>query len=219
MATGTWGFSPSNLRSVTSTQILAIAAAAWALIGVTASIVMGRRGHNSFTWLLLGAVLGPLAVPLGVRAVRDERRDPRVKARPLREGAPGSGTVDVLVGIDGSVQSAAALRAGLDLFSERIGRLTLASVIDYDSAISGRPWDTEQLATEKLERSAASVNAVQPATVLLVGYPASALMRHAVEEGYEVLVIGRRGHGASKALLGSTAMRLSQEAGIPVLIV
>lgn len=59
---------------------------------------------------------------------------------------------------------------------------------------------------------------LQPATVLLVGYPATALMRHAVEED-EVLVVGRRGHGASKALLGSTAMRLSQEAGIPVLIV
>jgi nucleotide-binding universal stress UspA family protein len=39
----------------------------------------------------------------------------------------------------------------------------------------------------------------------------------AVEEGYDVLVAGRRGHDASKALLGSTAMRLAR-AGIPVVV-
>jgi len=204
---------------VTSTQKLVIIATLWVLIGMTASVVMGRRGHSSFSWLLLGALLGPLVVPIGLSAVRAEKRDPRVHARPLGEGTSGSGTVDVLVGIDGSVQAAAALRAAVDLFSDRIGRLTLAGVIDYDSAISSRPWDTEQVATEELERSAASVDILRPATVLLVGYPPTALMRHAIEEGYEVLVVGRRGHGASKTLLGSTAMRLGHEAGVPVLIV
>lgn len=199
--------------------MLLLIAGIWALIGVTASIVMGRRGHNWFTWLLLGALLGPLVVPLGLQTVRAERRDPRVKDRLLREGSPGPGTVDILVGIDGSVQSAAALRAALDLFAERISRLTLAGVIDYDSAISSRPWDTEQLATEQLERSAATVDVVQPSTVLLVGIPAAALVKHAVAEGYGLLVVGRRGHGATKALLGSTAMRLAHEAGIPILVV
>lgn len=204
---------------MTSTQLLVIAAAIWTLIGVTASFVMGRRGHNPFTWLLLGAILGPIVVPLALRSVRAERRDPRARVRPLREGATGSGTVDVLVGIDGSVQSSAALRAALDLFADRIGRLTLAGVIDFDSAISGRPWETERLATEELERSAASVRFMEAGTVLLVGHPATALMKYAVEEGYEVLVVGRRGHGGSKALLGSTAMRLAHGAGIPVVIV
>lgn len=196
-----------------------IIAGSWALVGVAASIVMGRRGHSPFTWLLLGAILGPLAIPLALLALRDERRDPRVKARPLREGTLGSGTVDVLVGIDGSVQSSAALRAATDLFAERIGRLTLAGVIDYDIAISGRTWDTERLATETLERSAASVGVMGVGTVLLVGQPAAALMTHAVEGGYDVLLVGRRGHGASKALLGSTAMRLVNTAEIPVLVV
>jgi len=204
---------------VTATQKLVIIAALWVSIGVTASIVMGRRGHSSFTWLLQGALLGPLVVPIGISAVRAERRDPRAHARPMDEGTAGSGTVDVLVGIDGSLQSAAALRAALDLFADRIGRLTLASVIDYDSAISSRPWDTERLAVEELNRLAASVEVPRPATVVLVGKPSAALAKHAVEEGYELLVVGRRGHGASKALLGSTATRLGHGTDVPVLVV
>lgn len=66
---------------------------------------------------------------------------------------------------------------------------------------------------------AAAVGAIAPGTVLLVGQSREALMRHAAEEGYEVLVVGRRGHGASNVLLGSTATRLAEGTGIPVLIV
>ena len=203
---------------MTTTQLLVIIVVLWALIGVTAAIVMGRRGHNPFTWLLVAVFLGPLTIPPALAILR-AHQDPRARARSLREGTPGPGSVDVLVGVDGSVESSAALRAALGLFADRIGRLTLAGVIDYDSAISGRPWDTEKLATEELERSAASVRLIEPGAVLLVGHPATALMKHAVEEGYEVLVVGRRGHGASKALLGSTAMRLAHGAGIPVVVV
>ena len=126
------------------------------MIGVTASLVMDRRGHSSFTWLLLGAVLGPLVIPIGMSTIRAESRHPRAQARLTEEGEQGPGTVDVLVGIDGSVQSAAALRAALDLFADRIARLTLAGVIDNNSAISGRPWDTERLAVDELKRMAAT---------------------------------------------------------------
>ncbi len=204
---------------MTTTQTLGIIAALWVLIGVTASIVMGRRGHSSFTWLLLGALLGPLVIPLGLSAVRAERRDPGTRSRILREGTARTGTVDLLVGIDGSVQSAAALRAVLSLFADRIGRLTLASVIDYDSAISSRPWDSERLAAEQLGSLAATVEGARPTTMVLVGQPSAALAKHAAEDGYELIVVGRRGHGASKALIGSTAMRLGHGDGAPVLIV
>ena len=203
---------------MTTTQLLLIIAFFWALTGATVSVVMGRRGHSSFTWLLVAIFLGPLAIPPAIAVLR-AHQDPRARARSLHEGTPGTGSVDVLVGVDGSAESSAALRAAQGLFGDRIGRLTLAGVIDYDSAISGRPWDTERLATEELERSAASVGLIEPGTVLLVGHPATALMKHAVEEGYEVLVVGRRGHGASKALLGSTAVRLAHGAGIPVVVV
>lgn len=204
---------------VTTTRFFLIITALWVVIGVTASLVMGRRGHSSFTWLLLGAVLGPLVIPIGMSAVRAESRHPRAQARLMAEGEQGPGTVDVLVGIDGSMQSAAALRAALDLLADRIGRLTLAGVIDYDSAISGRPWDTERLAIDELGRLAAMVEGPRPSTAVLVGDPAAALAKHAAEDGYELLVVGRRGQGASKALLGSTAMKLGHGTDVPVLVV
>jgi nucleotide-binding universal stress UspA family protein len=205
---------------MTPTQIFGIIGALWIVIGVSASIVMGRRGYSPFAWLLLGSILGPLVIPLAVGTIRGAREDPTVLPHPFRESVGGAGTVDLLVGIDGSVHSEDALRAALALFGNRIGRLTLADVIDYDSAMSGRfPRDTERLAIEGLEGLAASVGAIAPDTVLLVGQPAEALIEHAAEDGYEVLVVGRRGHGASNVLLGSTATRLAEGAGIPVLVV
>jgi nucleotide-binding universal stress UspA family protein len=204
---------------MTPTQMLGIAGILWGAIGVAAALVMGRRGHSAFTWLLIGAILGPLVIPIAVGNVRTASRDPRARSRPLREGVVASGTVDVLAGIDGSTEAEAALRAALKLFGNGIARLTLAGVLDYDSAISGRPWGTEQLAVEALEGSAAEAGSHNPGTVLLAGQPAEALMKQAAEEGYEVLVVGRRGHGASKSLLGSTATRLAQGAETPVLIV
>jgi nucleotide-binding universal stress UspA family protein len=207
---------------MTPTQILGTIGALWIVIGVSASIVMGRRGYSPFAWLLLGAILGPLVIPLAVGTVRAAREDPRVLPHSFRESVGGAGTVNLLVGIDGSTHSEGALRAALALLGNRIGRLTLATVIDYNSnsAMSGRlPRDTERLAIEGLEGSAAAIGAIAPDTVLLVGQPAEALMEHAAEDGYEVLVVGRRGHGASNVLLGSTAMRLVEAAGIPVLVV
>ena len=69
------------------------------------------------------------------------------------------------------------------------------------------------------ERAASSVKAQQPSTVVLTGRPADALTRYAADEGYEVISIGRRGRGASKAVMGSTASRLANGADVPVLVV
>jgi nucleotide-binding universal stress UspA family protein len=204
---------------MTATQNLFVIAAIWASIGIVASIVMGRRGHSAYTWLLLGAVLGPIVIPLSIPAIRSERRDGRAAPRTLRTGVSAGGPVDVLVGIDGSDRADEALRVAVRLFGDHIGRLTLAGVIDYDSAITGRPWQTEDVATKRLDQAAGSVDGVDASTVLLAGQPAEALEKHAVERGYEVIVVGRRGHGATEALLGSTATRLAHGAGSPVVIV
>ena len=52
-------------------------AGVWVTIGIVLSVVIGRRGHNSFGWLVMGVLLGPLAVVLAVDARRhDERLDP-----------------------------------------------------------------------------------------------------------------------------------------------
>jgi len=198
------------------TTLLLITFVAFVTIGVMASVFMGRRGHNPFAWLLLGAILGPLVIPVIVAAVYEEQMRQR---REVVRGTAGEGSVDVLVGIDGSPEAVAALHAAVDLFAPLIGRLTLAIVEDFDSAGSKTPLDIERKAVETLERAVSSVEAQHPSAIVLTGRPADALMRYAADEGYEVISIGRRGRGASKAVMGSTASRLTRGADVPVLVV
>jgi nucleotide-binding universal stress UspA family protein len=197
-----------------TTEFLLIILAAWLAIGLTLAVVMGRRGHGAFQWFFVGAVLGPLALPLAWTSIRDEGR---ASARSMSVAAPGDGSVDVLVGIDGSEEAANALRTTVQLVGANIGRLMLASVVTFDES-SRQSRQDEERAVALLEAAASSVEDHAPGRVLLSGQPADALMKHAAEEGFGLLAIGRRGRGASKALLGSTADRAAR-GPIPVLIV
>jgi hypothetical protein len=58
----------------------------WLMIGVASGITMGRRGHDAFTWMVLGATLGPLVVPL---ALSTQRRHGSA-ARPVTREWPQS---------------------------------------------------------------------------------------------------------------------------------
>jgi hypothetical protein len=80
--------------------------AVWISIGVVLSIVMGRRGHISMRWAALGATLGPLAVVAALWSSRHEEGEQPLLFAPAM---PLGGRVDVLVGIDGSVECGAAL--------------------------------------------------------------------------------------------------------------
>ena len=55
--------------------------------------------------------------------------------------------------------------------------------------------------------------------MILAGAPADALERYALEEDYEVVVIGCRGKGLSKLVLGSCASTLAGKAKVPVMLV
>ena len=146
-------------------------------------------------------------------------------------GDPGGGPVDVLVGIDGSPESAAATTAVLELLGGRVGRLTLVAVTDLDDSYAGRE-ERVRLQGE-LERQAEAVRAwleeregpvqarqtVVPELKLMAGRPAATLDTIAAEDGYDLLVVGARGAGLSKVLLGSVASRLAARASVPVLVV
>jgi nucleotide-binding universal stress UspA family protein len=126
--------------------------------------------------------------------------------------------VDVLVGIDGSPEAENALRSLIEILGPRLGRLTLAAVVDYDIAVGSRLSDERGRAKDDLVRTA-NATGLGPETVLLSGRPADVLRKYAVEDGYKVIVVGRRGHGASRVLLGSVASELARGDDVPVLIV
>lgn len=199
--------------------VVLVLSVAWVAIGLAVSVVMGRRGHFHASWLVLGVVLGPLSVPLAVAtAQREEAATPRL----LGVGIAGPGPVDVVVGVDGSAESSTALGTVVTLLGERLGRLTLAAVLDFDTAASELEWYERKQAVADLARDADEVTAAtgrRPETELLAGQPAEALQRFATDGGFELLAVGCRGQGLSKRILGSVAAQLASGAAVPVLIV
>ncbi|HEV2927231.1 MAG TPA: universal stress protein [Propionibacteriaceae bacterium] len=202
--------------------------ATFACIGFVLAIVMGRLGRSPFAWGLLGLLLGPIALLLALVEVRNERP---WWTRLVASGDPGSGPVDVLVGIDGSPESAAATTAALELLGDRVGRLTLVAVTDLDDSYAGR--EERGRLREELERQSEAVRAwlrerdatgqarqtVVPELQLMSGPPARTLDTIAADDGYGLLVVGARGAGMSSVLLGSVATSLAARASVPVLVV
>jgi nucleotide-binding universal stress UspA family protein len=192
---------------------LLVGLTAWCAIGIVVSIWMRRRGHALFMWAYLGAVLGPLVVPLALDAIARERSESVTDVGVL---PPEPGKVNVLVGIDGSEESFAAARSVVALLDQRSGRLTLAAVIDFDSADG--PSEARRAAVRHLSDVATDISLDRAEQAILVGVPADALEHASRDGGFDLLVVGRRGRGASRALLGSVAVRLASSADVSVLI-
>jgi len=193
--------------------VIAIAAG-WVAIGLVLSIVMGRRGHDSFGWLVTGTLLGPLAVVLAIDA---RRRAEQLDPANLRKGPPAiasSGPIDVLVGFDGSPESRAAIDTVPTLLDDRLGRLTVATVVPY-----GEVREREHLATKALRSLEGRAVGVECDLELLHGQPAAALSEYAAEGGYSLIAVGTRGAGITKAILGSAATQLAEHSKVPVLLV
>jgi len=211
---------------MSSGLVFVIIGLTWISIGIGLAVYMGRRGHNAFGWGILGAILGPFAVLLAAQAVGDEAN--RVGSVTRDAGIPGRGSIDVLVGVDGSPEAAGAADAAIEILGPSIRRLTLAAVVDFD-----RIGEHERELRRELDRQAdraddaicarraASGPAGLPGrcgTVVLKGRADHALAEEAARDGYDLLVVGARGAGVSKALLGSVASRLAGSGKVPVLI-
>lgn len=196
---------------------------AWPVVGVATAFVLRRRGHDLTSWAVLGVFFGPLTVPIAIQASRVESTvGARILARSATTRDPAADdTVAVLAGHDGSAESEAALQEVLDLLGPRVGKLTIARVVDYEAAgedAGEASLELRRQAEAELREVAQRVAVHRPATVMLGGEPARALSRQALDGGDDLLVVGRRGRGLAKALLGSTSAKLVREAPVPVLV-
>jgi len=188
----------------------------WVSVGPILAVVMARRGHSPAGWGILGTLLGPLALPIAMDA-RGRRRDAGLAV--LTTGSRRSGPVSVLAGIDGSDEAREALRRAVDLLGDRIGRLSLVTVVSYD-ALDDRDMLADEEATAQLWMTAAraSVPGIVPDEYVVPGPPAPALIRLAVEGDYDLVVIGSRGRGMTPRLFGSVAGALAASSPISVLV-
>ena len=186
---------------------------AWFVIGLTLSLVMGRRGHDGFAWLVLGTVLGPIAVVLAFNSAHYEEPATRMVA----EGRGEHRGVAVLVGFDGSLQAESAVERIVALIGPFMGRLTIAAVVPYGPA--GEDVRAARAGLKHALLQVPSYLDVTPSLEILEGHPAVALEALAVREGYDIIAIGTRGSGLSNRVVGSTAARLARATKVPVLLV
>lgn len=188
--------------------------ATWPLTGLVLGVVMARRGYSGFGWGVIGAILGPVGVLAALTAYVPPREDDVLEA-----GKAGAGVVDVLIGVDGSWESRHAATKACSLFADRLGRLTLATVVPFDATSEEERAAEHALADANgALRVSGVIDHLVPGQVVLHGRPADSLRRYAADEGYEAIAIGCHGHGMSKAVLGSTADALTRHSEVPLIV-
>ena len=177
-------------------------------------VVLGSRGLGGFTGLLLGSVAVHLAAhsPVPVLVARGT----------MRRSGP------VVVGVDGSVESASALEWAVREAQLRETELValrawtgpqplgpgdaLPPVLDVQAAQTGE----EQLLGEALE--AHDGTGLQVRRMVRHDRPARALVQ--LSEQAQLVVVGTRGRGGfAGLLLGSTSHQLLHHADCPVMVV
>ena len=114
-------------------------------------------------------------------------------------------------------------------FKEKTGAITVLSVIPYAhpawpvGAVIPEPWQKEVLmgATQFAEQIASKLTALgyRAKGTAVQGSPASEILKAAATEHADLIVMGSRHRGLSRAMLGSTSHAVLHRATCPVLIV
>lgn len=190
-----------------------VAARLLGMSGRAVMLVVGHRGNEGFDDLLVGSVAAQLAAhaycPLVV-----------VRKEPPPERGP------VVAGVDGSPAAGAVLALAFEEAAlHGIGVHLVCSAQDLGPAdTTGSMVDLDELRREaaaRFERTVApwceKYTHVPTRTSFVTVPPRRALMSAA--ESATLLVIGRRGHGDVRGLLGSVSQYMTHYAPCPVAVV
>ena len=134
---------------------------------------------------------------------------------------------EIVVAIDGSEGSEAAIQEAIQLASAVGAQLTFAYVRKPPSSLLGSPYYECHLARD-LGWARAQVDAaldrareasLEARGEVLEGNPVDEILRFADNSRADLIVMGSRGHGAlAGALLGSVSSGVVQHANLPVLV-
>lgn len=179
--------------------------------GVDADLlVVGSRGRNPVTRLLLGSVSAGCLhrAPCAVAVVRPGTQTRAEHGR-------------VLVGIDSSQAARHALKVAAQEALVRGATLQVLHGVHWDHlAVELTVPTTRQLMAwgQDLVRGELARSGVEATTTVLNGHPPDLLVRHSTEA--DLLVLGSRGHGlVANAVTGSTTDYCVRHAACPVLVV
>lgn len=178
-------------------------------------VVVGSRGLGGFKGLLLGSVSQQLCehAPCPVTVVR--RMAP---VQPVRFET-------IVVGIDGSVDAARALRFAADLATKVGAALVVANAAGPGDVVHPRGIESSADLEARRERVATWCAPLEASgfgfrTIVVRGDARTALLDIAREESADLLVVGSRGRGlVTQLLLGSVASSLTRHGELPVTVV
>jgi len=191
--------------------------AGWALVGLIIALVYRRAGHSTVVFATLGLVLGPLTILL-FGDLRDDDDTPAIVVRASPVGGQARNGLRVMLAVDENEASTMSAVAAVRMLGPAIERLTIASVIDYETAWAPRQSDEPLPREGHLVETAEQCGHPDAQLLLLAGRTDRALLAHANAVGTDLLVVSNRRHRWSALLLGSTVARLARRAGIAVLI-
>jgi nucleotide-binding universal stress UspA family protein len=173
-------------------------------------IFIGSRGRGADRSQLLGSVSS--------QVLHHARRS--VMVFPAQGGSSPANTAGVVVGVDGSPSSAAAVAAGSELAAALGAKLVLLSAYDTYALTPELEHWLRADAVATLDAARARVTAdVEVVEQLREGPPREALLAAAERFGPAVLAVGSRGLGGFEGLLlGSTSRWLLHHAACPILV-
>ncbi|BBY17474.1 universal stress protein [Mycolicibacterium litorale] len=201
-----------------NTTTIVIVIVAWLSIGLLSGLWMARRGYDPL-WVLVALPLGLLFLPIAVERVSRRPAVARSGAAGIRHPKSTTDGTTVLVGLDGSAESEQALATVLRLLGSSRALLVLVEVVHFEAIEKADRADLDA-ASGRLAAATARIgdnHAVH--TEVLAGAPGPALRQFAREQDGDLLVIGRRGRGLSRHLLGSVSADLVENSSVPVLVV
>ena len=186
----------------------------WVALGVTAVIYLGRHGHRSPYWYVVGIVLGPMLLPIALELA------PQGGALLVRAAAAEGARpcLSVLAAVDGSQESDDALDDAARVLAPEGAQFVLLTVLDPDLG------EDLPAARERAERMLAARATRLPASCLpavhevVSGDPAQVILERADADTVDLIVLGRRGRGLSELVFGSVADRVVRRSRRPVLL-
>jgi nucleotide-binding universal stress UspA family protein len=190
----------------------------WVLTGIIAAMtLLGRKGYRDWTWYVVGALLGPVFVPVAAERARGAPRTLERTTVGERRPEPVVGTRTVLVAADGSAESDQAIRDAARLLAGPTYRMVLVTVVDAEAQLAGEQTAAaRELLADRVRRLPA--NGAGAVTEIGSGEPAAVLLDLAEVEDADLIVMGRRGRGLSRRLLGSVANEVIKRSPRPVLL-
>jgi nucleotide-binding universal stress UspA family protein len=201
-------------------EVLSVWLAVVIVSGLVVAYLARRWGRDPFGWLILSAAMGPIAI---VALVGTRQSDTR-RATTRRPGSSASTAgARVLIASDGSAAGPACASYVAGAHGDA-GDVIVLAVLPHEA----RPGRAQRSQLDYDERVAASTDStvdalkaagISPRRVVAFGAPGEEIVRQADAEAVDLIVVGRRGRGMSKAIFGSTSDYVLKNATRPVTVV